>query len=137
MINLSYVMDHILYQIFKIIFDYIIEKHEAMTDNSPIRIYINKMGNRVTFKIKTGHYFELLTFGTMKVHGSTKIKINNNQNTENVPHLQITNIVLVHFAIVIIIDNDYQHSSRVFYKLVPNKLFRQLLFISLKIFGIF
>ena len=46
-----------------------------MTDNSPIRIYINKIGNRVTFTSKTGHYFELLTFGTMKLYGSTKIKI--------------------------------------------------------------
>ena len=108
-----------------------------MTDNSPIRIYINKIGSRVTFTSKTGHYFELLTFGTMKLYGSTKIKINNNRNTENVSHLQITNIVLVHCDIVIIIDNDYQHNSRVFYTLVPNKSFRQVLFFSLKIFGIF
>ena len=107
-----------------------------MTDNSSIRIYKNKIGNRVTFTIKTGHYFELLTFGTMKLHGGTKIKINN-ENIENVPHLQITNIVLVHCDIVIIIDNDYQHDSRVLYTLVPNKSFRQVLFVSLKIFGIF
>ena len=107
-----------------------------MTDNSPLRIYINKIGNRVTFSIKTEHYFKLLTFGTMKLHGSTKIKINNNENTENASHLQITNIVLVHCDIVIIIDNDYQHDSRVLYTLVPDKSFRQVLFISLKIFGV-
>ena len=40
-----------------------------------IVIYINKIENRITFKIKTGYYLELLTLGTMKLLRSTKIKI--------------------------------------------------------------
>ena len=42
------------------------------TVNPLIRIYINKIENRVTFKIKTGYYLELLTPETMKLLGSTK-----------------------------------------------------------------
>ena len=43
-----------------------------MTDNPSVKIYINKIENRITFKIKTGYYFELLTLETMKLLGSTK-----------------------------------------------------------------
>ena len=39
--------------------DYIINKHETVTDNPPIRIYVNKIENRITFKIKSGYYLEL------------------------------------------------------------------------------
>ena len=42
-------------------FKYIIKKHETVTNNPPIRIYINKIENRITFRIKTGYYLELLT----------------------------------------------------------------------------
>ena len=38
---------------------YIIKKHETVTDNLPIRIYVNKIKNRIIFKIKTGYYLEL------------------------------------------------------------------------------
>ena len=40
------------------------------------------------------------------------------ENGENVPHLEITKIVLVHCNIV---NNNYQQDSRVLYILVPNK----------------
>ena len=66
--NLNYLIDHILYQIFKI-FQYILKKHGEKTVNSSIRIYRNKMENRITFKIKTGYYLELLTPKTMKLLG--------------------------------------------------------------------
>ena len=52
-------------------FEYIIKKHDTVTGNSPIRIYENKIENRIIFKIKTGSYFELLTPETMKLFGST------------------------------------------------------------------
>ena len=42
-------------------FKYILKKHETVTDNPSIRIYINKTENRITFKIKTGHYLDFLT----------------------------------------------------------------------------
>ena len=100
-------------------FEYIIKKH----DNPPIRIYINKIEHRITFKIKTEYYLKLLTPGAMKLHGSTKSKITKDENGENVPYLEITEIVLVHSNIA---NNDYQQDSKVFYMFVPNKSFCQL-----------
>ena len=46
---------------------------------------------------------------------------------ENVPRLDITDVVLIHFYVV---NNSYQQNSRVLYTFVPNKLFNQLLDIS-------
>ena len=54
-----------------------------------ILIYVNKIGNRVTFKIKNGYSFELLTPETMKLLGSPKSKITKDKNGENVPHLEL------------------------------------------------
>ena len=42
-------------------FEYNIKRHETVTNNPPIRIYVNKAENKITFKIKTGYYLELLT----------------------------------------------------------------------------
>ena len=75
---------------------------------------------------------------TMKLLGSTKSKITVNKNGENVPHLLLTELVLVHCHFV---NNDYQQDSRVLYIFVPNKSFGELLdispknFIFLKAFG--
>ena len=66
------------------------------------------------FKIKTGYYLELLMPETMELLGSTKSKITKNENGENVPHLEITVVVLIHCNIV---KNDYQQDSRVLYGL--------------------
>ena len=54
-------------------FEYIIKKHQTITDNPPVQIYPYKIKNRIVFKIKTGNKLELLTFETMKFLGSTKI----------------------------------------------------------------
>ena len=69
----------------------------------------------------------------MKLLGSTKSKITKDENGENVSHLEITEVVLVHCNIV---NNDYQCDSRVFYTFVSNKSFSQLLDISPKKFVI-
>ena len=61
MINLNYLMDHILYQIFKIISSILKKKLKENIHNPSMRIYVNKTENRITFKIKTGYYLELLT----------------------------------------------------------------------------
>ena len=61
-------------------------------DNPLIRIYISKIENRITFKIKTGYYLELLTPETKKLLGSTKSKITKDKNGESVPHLEIFNL---------------------------------------------
>ena len=63
-------------------FEYILKKHGEETVNPSIKIYINKIENRITFKIKTGYYFEFLTPETMKLLGSAKSKIPKNENGE-------------------------------------------------------
>ena len=108
-------------------FEYILKKHGENTDKPSVQIYVNKIENRVTFKIKNGYSLELLTSETMKLLGSTKNKITKDKNGENVPHLEITEVVLVHCNIV---NNDYQQDSRVLYTFVPNKSFGSLLEIS-------
>ena len=62
---------------------------------------------------------------------NTKSKISKDQNDENVPHLEITVVVLIH---CIIVNNDYQQDSRVLYLFVPHKSFSKLLGISPKNF---
>ena len=86
-------------------FDYILKKHNENIDNSSIRIYINKIENRSTSKIKNGYYLELLTPETMKILGSTESKITKDKNGENIPHLEFTELVLAHCNLV---NNDYQ-----------------------------
>ena len=88
---------------------------------------MNKTENRITFKIKNGYSLELLTKETMKLLGSTENKITKDKNGKNVPHLEITEVVLVHCNMV---NNDYQHDLRVLYTFVPNKSFASLLDIS-------
>ena len=70
-----------------------------------MNIYVNKIKNRITFKIETGYYLELSTPETMKLLGSTENKITKDKNGENVPHLEITEVVLVHCNTF---NNDYQ-----------------------------
>ena len=94
-------------------------------------IYVNKIENRITFKIKTGYYLELLTRDTIKLLESTKIKITNDEIHENGLHLEINEVALVHCNIV---NNYYQKDSWVLYTYVPNNSFGQLLDISPKHF---
>ena len=108
-------------------FEYIWKKHGESTDKPSVQIYVNKIENRATFKIKNGYSLELLTSETIKLLGSTQNKITKDKNGENGPHLEITEIVLVHCDIV---NNDYQQDSRVLYTFVPNKPLGSLLEIS-------
>ena len=70
-------------------FEYILKEHSENVDNPPIRIYVNRIENRITFRIKSGYYLELLTPETMKLLGSAESKMTKDKNGENVPHLQI------------------------------------------------
>ena len=108
-------------------FEYIMKKHGEDIDKPSVVIYVNKIENRVTFKIKNGYSLELLSSEAMKLLGSTENKITKDRNGENVLHLEITEVVLVHCNIV---NNDYQQNSRVLYTFVPNKPFGTLLEIS-------
>ena len=67
----------------------------------------------------------------MKLLGSTKSKINKDKNSENAPHLENAEVVLIHCNIV---NNDYQEDSRALYTFVSNISFGQLLDISSKSF---
>ena len=102
-------------------FEYILKKHRESVDNPSIRMYINRIENRITFKIKNGYYLELLTPETMKLLGSTESKITKDKNGE------VVELVLVHCSLV---NNDYQQDSRILYTFVPNKSFGSLLEIS-------
>ena len=101
-------------------FEYILKKHGENSDKSSVQIYVNKIENRVTFKIKNGYSLKLLPPEKMKSLGSTENKITKDKNGENVPHLEITEVVLVHYDIV---NNDQQQDSRVLHTFVPNKPF--------------
>ena len=70
-------------------FEYIFKKRSENVDNPSIKIYVNKIENRVTFKIKKGYYLEILTPETMKLLGGIKSKITKDKNGENVISLII------------------------------------------------
>ena len=108
-------------------FEYILKEHCESVDDPPIEIFVSKNENRITFKIKNGYYLELLTPEKMKLLGSTESKITGEKNGENVPHLEIVELVLIHCNIV---NNNYQQNSRMLYTFVPNKPFGSLLEIS-------
>ena len=59
----------------------------------------------------------------MKLFGSTKSKTTKDKNGENIPYLEITEVVLIHCNVV---NNMYQQNSRVLHTFVPNKSFSQL-----------
>ena len=109
-----------------------------MSDNSPTRIYLNKIENRITFRIRKGYHLELLMPETMKLLKSINIKITKYENGENLPHLEISEVVLPHCKVV---NNYYQQNSRALHTLISNNFFDQLLdilpkaFIFLKVFN--
>ena len=113
---MNYLMDHILYLISKIILNMYLKTHEGKTVKSSIKIYINKIKNRIKFKIKTGYYLELSTPESIKLLSSTKSKITKDENGENLPYSEITETVLIYCNVV---SNNYQQSSRVFIHLFP------------------
>ena len=90
-------------------FEYILKKHRESVDNPSIRMYINRIKNRITLKFKNGYYLELLSPETMKLLGSTESEITKDKNSENVTHLEVVELVLVHCNL----NNDYQQDSRI------------------------
>ena len=94
--SVSYIADY---------FGYILKRHEKNIINPRARVYVNKIENRITAKIKKGYYHELLTPEAMKLLGNFENKIIKDKNGENLPHLEIKEIILVHYNIV---KNNYQ-----------------------------
>ena len=77
-------------------FEFIIKKHETLTENPPVQIYPNKIKNRIAFKIKIGYKLELLSPETMKLSGSTKKEVDKDIDEESEPKLESVEVVLVH-----------------------------------------
>ena len=103
-------------------FEFIIKKHETVTENPPVQIYPNEIKTRIVFNIKTGYKLELLS--TMKLLGSTKKDVDQDKSGEDVPKLESVEVVLVHFNLV---NNNYQQASKVLFNFVANKQFGQLI----------
>ena len=75
-----------------------------ITDNTSIRIYTNKIENRIAFKIKKRYFREFSTPETMKLLGSTENEVTKDKNNQNLTHLETTKVVLVHSNIF---NSDY------------------------------
>ena len=108
-------------------FEYIIKKHETITDVSPVSIYVNEINNRIVFKIKSGYKLELLSKETMKLLGSSTDTIDGDKNSELVPKLESVDLVLGYCNLV---NNSYQKASKVLFTFVSNKKYGQLITVS-------
>ena len=104
--SIAYIQDYL---------EFIIKKHETLTENPPAQIYPNKIKNRIVFKIKTCYKLELLT---------EKKDVDTDKDGETVPKLESVEVVLVHCNLV---KNDYQHTSKVLFSFAPSKQFGQLI----------
>ena len=76
-------------------FEFIIKKHETLTENPPVEIYLKRIKNRFFFKIKTGYKLELLSPKTMKLLRRTKKDVD-----QDVPKLESVEVVLVYYNVV-------------------------------------
>ena len=101
--------------------------YETITDNTPVQIYVNKIKNRIVFKIKTGYKLELLTEETMQLLGSSKRAIDKDKDGEIVPRLETFEVILVHCNLIY---NNYQQASKVLFTFAPNKQIDQLITIT-------
>ena len=108
-------------------FEVIIKKHETLTENPPVQIYLNKIKNRIVFKIKIGYKLEFLSRERMKLLGSTE-DVDQDKDEEHVPKLESDKVALVHCNLV---NNNYQQASKILFTFVRNKQFGQLINISL------
>ena len=84
-----------------------------MGKNFPIRIYVNQIENKITFRIKIWWYLQLLKPEMIKLTGSTKSKMTKDENGERVPRLELREVVLFHWNII---NNNYQQNSGVLYR---------------------
>ena len=108
-------------------FEFFIKKQETLTENPPIKVYPNKIKNRLIFKVKTGFKLELLSPETMKWLGSTSKDADKDKNGKDALKLEFVEVVLVYCYLA---NNSYQQASKVLLPFVPNKQFGQLITIS-------
>ena len=108
-------------------FEYNIKNHETIAGNPPVQIYVNKIKNRIVFKIKTAYKLELLIEETMQLLGSSKKVIDKNKDGEIARRLETVEVVLVHRNLV---NNNYKQASKVLFTFVLNKKFGQSITIT-------
>ena len=104
--------------------EFFMKKHETLSSNPPIYIYINRINETLVFKIKDGYKLELQTSETMKLFGSTKKLIDNTKNGKNLSSFEVVELVLVQCNLI---ENQYQQKSEVLYTFTPNKSYTYLL----------
>ena len=93
-------------------FEFIIKKHETLTENPPVQIYPNKIKNRIQIEIIISRNDE-----TIREHKKK------DKDGEDVPKLESVEVVLVHCNLV---NKNYEQASKVLFTFVPNKQFGQL-----------
>ena len=89
--SVSYIQDYI---------ECIIKKHESLTTIPPIHVDINRINNRLVFKLKDGYKLELQTTETMKLFGSTKKLIDKTKNGEKISSIEVVEVVVVQCNLV-------------------------------------
>ena len=89
---------------------YIITNYETLTAIPPFHVFINRINNRLVFKIKDEYKLELQTPKTIKLFCSTKILLDKTKNGENVPSLKVAEEVLVQGNLV---DNQQNQISTI------------------------
>ena len=120
MMNLNCQMVLILFHIFKILLN---KKHETLTTICPIHAYINRINNRLVFKINDGYKLELQRPETVKLFGRTK-KLIDKKNGEKELSFEVLEVVLVQCNLV---DNQYQQKSNLHFS---NKSYAYLLMLK-------
>ena len=88
---------------------YIIKKHKTLATVVPIHVYINRINNRLVFKVKDGYKIEVQMPETIKLFGSTKRLIDKTKHGEFVLSLEVVELVLVQRNLV---DKKYQQNLK-------------------------
>ena len=105
-------------------FEYILQKHETVTDNPSVMIYANEIENRGDWN-KDRILSWTLNAGNNEITWKhEKSNMNKDKNGENALHLEITEVILVHCNII---NDNYQQDSIVLNTYVPSKSFGQFL----------
>ena len=74
-------------------FEFIIKKHETLTENLPVQIYPDRIKNRIVFTVKTDYKLEFLSPKTMKLLGNRKKDVGRDKDGEDVAKLESVGVV--------------------------------------------
>ena len=96
-----------------------LKRHETLTENRSIKIYVNKIKNRILFETKIGYKLE-----TIKLSGSRKKDDDKDKDGGNFLKLDSVEVILVHCNLV---ENDYQHTSKALFTFALNKRFFEVI----------